>query len=412
MRTDVLVVGAGPAGLYAAQLLAKQGLAVHVLEENARVGEPVHCTGILGTEAFALPGVPRNAVVGRPSVARFHSPVGHELVYAGPDDEVCVVDRGAFDEALAAAARSAGASITTDARVTALSIKRDGVTVRVLGPNGTYSTSTTVCVLACGASYRLQRSLGWGMPSLFMGSAQTEVASTTADQEIRVFLRPEAAPGGFGWFVPITRDGVSRAKIGVMAASGARRLLQRLNAELVTAGRVEWPSGAPVARLLPLTPIARTFGDRVLAVGDAAGLVKPTTGGGIYYSLLSAVWAADVLAEAFRAGTFSASVLGGYEETWRARLGRELRVGIWFRHVVSRLTPGDLDMLARLAIEDGLLPLIQSVARFNWHHQLILRAIRHPEVFQLVARRLVWPGADKWWTPDRLPATRSNPALP
>lgn len=411
MPLDVLIVGAGPAGLYAAQLLAKRGLVVRVIEENARVGQPVHCTGILGTEAFALPGVPRNAVVGHPSAARFHSPIGHELVYAGPADEVCVIDRGVFDEALAAAARSAGAGVTTDARVTALSIEPDGVTVHVLGPNGSYAMSTTVCILACGASYRLQRRLGWGMPSLFMGSAQTEVASPTGEQEIRVFLRPEVPSGGFGWFVPITRDGVSRAKIGVMAASGARRMLLRLNAELVKARRVEWPTGALVARLLPLTPIARTFGDRVLAVGDAAGLVKPTTGGGIYYSLLSAAWAVEVLTEAFRAGTFSASALGGYEETWRARLGRELRIGMWFRHVVARLTPGDFDMLARLAIEDGLIPLIRSVARFNWHHQLILRAIRHPEVFQLVARRLVWHGYDRWWTPDQVLAMGSNPAF-
>ena len=58
---------------------------------------------------------------------------------------------------------------------------------------------------------------------------------------------------------------------------------------------------APRQKLLPLAPITRTFADRVLAVGDAGGLVKATTGGGIYYSLLTASLAADTLTSALAA---------------------------------------------------------------------------------------------------------------
>jgi digeranylgeranylglycerophospholipid reductase len=403
-RLDVIVVGGGPAGLYTASGLAGRGLRVRVLEEDVRVGEPVHCTGILGREAFALPGVPRDAVLGWPRVVTFRSPGGHELTYAGPPDEVAIIDRGVFDRALARKAARAGAEIATGARVVGLAIDAHGVRAEVAGAEGRRTISAEVCVLACGARYHLQRALGFGMPSVFLGSAQTELASS-ADPTVRIFLRRDLVPRGFGWRAPLTRDGAPRAKVGVMAATGSRRALRRLVNELAPADPGS-ASGTPVVtRLLPLSPVGRTFGDRVLAVGDAAGLVKPTTGGGIYYSLLSAGWAAEAIGRAFERGDFTAAALSAYEDAWRAGLGRELRVGVWFRRLVGRLTAEDVDALTRLAIEDGLMPIVRSAARFNWHHDLIVRAVRHPGVLQILLARLF----SEQLAPGRGPATAERP---
>src|SRR3954467_2037348 len=69
----------------------------------------------------------------------------------------------------------------------------------------------------------------------------------------------------------------------------------------------------PRQKILPLAPIPRTYGDRLLAIGDAAGLVKPTTGGGIYYSLVSAGLAADVLSGALTDDELGAERLAPYE---------------------------------------------------------------------------------------------------
>jgi flavin-dependent dehydrogenase len=175
-----------------------------------------------------------------------------------------------------------------------------------------------------------------------------------------------------------------RAKVAVAADGHPQRVLGRVLHDLRMAGQVAERGEPVVVRPLPLAPLARTFGDRVLAVGDAAGLVKPTTGGGIYYSLLSATWAAETLAAAFARGDFSATMLGGYEETWRARLGSELRVGVWFRRLAARLAPSDLDALTELALRDGVLPVIRRAARFNWHRELIMELLRHPGVLRIV----------------------------
>jgi geranylgeranyl reductase family protein len=391
MARDVAIVGGGPAGLYAAQLLARQGLDVCVVEEHARVGVPVHCTGILGTEALALPGVPREAVLGWPTAARFHSPSGLQLDYAVGPGEVCVVDRGAFDRGLEVAAVQAGANVVTGTRVLQIAIGPSGVLLRTEAAGRRDTLGARICLLACGASYRLQRSLGWGVPPLYLTSAQMEVPATGGER-LEIFLRPELSPIGFGWLAPLERAGERRAKVGVMASRGAASVLGRLVTELTAEDRLVGVPGTPVVRLLPLGPLGRTFGSRVLAIGDAAGLVKPTTGGGIYYSLLSASWAAETVSSAFARGDFTERALAAYEELWRGRLGRELRVGLWFRRLAGRLTPGDLDALTELAITDGVMPVVRRTARFNWHRRMILQTLRHPGVLQIVLRRLF--GAD------------------
>ena len=387
MRDDVLIVGGGPAGLYAAQRLARRGLRVQVLEEHDRIGEPVHCTGILGTEAFTLPELPREAILGELSAAHFHSPAGYRFRYAGPPGQVCVVDRRVFDQGLARSARDAGARISTGVRVVGLDVAGGQATVRVAREGATQTLSARVCVLASGARYRLQRALGWGIPAMVLSAAQVEVAGGE-ERELDLFLRADLSPSGFAWRVPFSRGGEPRVKIGVAAVGSARRVLS----DILEQGTPSWRGpneDAPIVRPLPLGPILRTYGDHVLAIGDAAGLVKPTTGGGIYYGLLSATWAAETIDVAFRRGDFSAKALAEYERLWRRHLGIEMLVGLWFRRLVARFRPLDLDRVVHLAQTDGLIPLIAESARFNANAPLILRALGHPGVRQILVQGLL-----------------------
>jgi digeranylgeranylglycerophospholipid reductase len=296
----VLVVGGGPAGLYTAQRLASRGVRVRVLEEHGEIGEPVHCTGIVGDEVFALPGVPADSVVGWPRAARFQSPAGHAFVCDAHDERVCVIDRGVFDRALADRA-AAGAVVTTGARAVGLEVGPEAVEVTADIGSERQRFRAEVCVLATGARYRFQGALGWGGPALALGSAQTEMAAD-GGEHIELFFRGDTSPRGFAWLAPLSRGGESRAKVGVMAARMPASVLGRVAADLTQGGRLLGPMGPVIGRPLPLAPLSRTYGDRVLAVGDAAGLVKLTTGGGIYDNLLSAGWAADTVAAACEAG--------------------------------------------------------------------------------------------------------------
>src|ERR1700736_6679453 len=117
---DVLVVGGGPSGLYAAERLARAGVDTLVCEEHSAVGDPVHCTGILAAESFDEFDLPREATVNTLVAARFTSPGGISVRYRPLTPLAAVIDRRTFDRSLARRAEEAGASIRTGARVSIL----------------------------------------------------------------------------------------------------------------------------------------------------------------------------------------------------------------------------------------------------------------------------------------------------
>jgi flavin-dependent dehydrogenase len=143
---------------------------------------------------------------------------------------------------------------------------------------------------------------------------------------------------------------------------------------------------APRHKVLPLGPIGRMIRDRLVAVGDAAGLVKPTTGGGIYYSLLSAELAADTLVPALRANRVGVDQLEPYERAWRHHIGSELRWQLILRRIAQRLPDSDIDRLFDLARTDGLMPIVRRTARFNRHRDFIMALLKHPPARRVLIR--------------------------
>ena len=135
--------------------------------------------------------------------------------------------------------------------------------------------------------------------------------------------------------------------------------------------------GPPRQKILPLSRISRTYGDRFIAIGDAAGLVKPTTGGGIYYSLLSGRLAATVLSSGLKDDVLDRGRLEDYERQWSGRLGGEIRAGRAFRRLATRLDDRGISSLLELARVDGLVPILKRHGNFNWHRGAVVALLRN-----------------------------------
>ena len=173
-----------------------------------------------------------------------------------------------------------------------------------------------------------------------------------------------------------------------MATGNAGACLEAFLGRADVRARLLAEPARPIRRLLPLKPIARTCFDRVLVVGDAGGFTKPTTGGGIFYSLLTASLAAATLIEGFGQGRLDEAFLARYERRWQEQLGADLRTGDWLRQLVTRCSDAEIDLLVRTLAGEDVQAIIQRAGRFNWHRDLILALVRQPRVTTLLFKTL------------------------
>jgi digeranylgeranylglycerophospholipid reductase len=382
---DVVIIGGGPGGMSAARALAANGWAVTVLEEHDQIGAPVHCTGVLAADVIDSMQVPADAVLNPLSTVKFVAPAGHAFEYTTATTEAVVIDRMVFDSELARRAAAAGAIISKGRRVTALDTTADAVQVTFADGE---TLAARAAILACGANYTFQRRLGFGMPSTFLQSAQMELPADRLG-EVEIHFGSEIAPKGFAWVVPVQRPSGTFARIGVMAEGDAGVYFSRMLERVRDRWSMAAPDmAAPRRRVLPLGSVRRTYADRVVAVGDAAGLVKPTTGGGIYYSVVSGEIAGDVLNAQLAADALSASALRDYERRWRGRFQPEFNAQLALRFVAQRMRDTDIDALFHLANTDGILPIVRQTARFNKHRDFILALLRHQPARRALFGRL------------------------
>lgn len=372
---DVIIVGGGPAGLHAAQSLASAGLEVALLDAQAQIGERAICSGVIGVEAYSrfdLPSAPIQNTICRVEAI---SPSGRKLQHRSVEPLAHVVHKGEFNRALAARAVSAGAQMWLGKVVESLEPQKHGVTARFRCRESRRPgrLRARAAIIASGVNRSLTQSLGLVRSRDFLRAIQADIplGNDGAARPTEIYVGQSVAPGAFGWKIPL---GHGRVRVGLMATEDPRiyfhALLNKIAPHLpVRECKVsqkvigQWPSGKCAA-------------DRILVIGEAAGHVKTTTGGGIYYGLLSAEMAAEVLLRAFRRKSFTEQALSEFERYWRATFGHEFSTGYFFRKLMARFPDSLLDKTFEKARTIDLLGRINGNLKFDWHHKAVLIAMQ------------------------------------
>lgn len=239
-----------------------------------------------------------------------------------------------------------------------------------------------VIIDAEGIRGKFTREAGLTPPSKsVIPGVQFEVNNVEVNpDQVEMFFGNKVAPGFFAWIIP---TGENTARIGVGANQQAMRYLKEFiknhpiaSKRLSNAVTVKKFGG----RIVLSGPIPKTYTNGFLVVGDAAGQVKPTTGGGVIMGGLCAQIAGNVAAEAVIEGRVDSRRLGTYQKEWKNLLGKEFYYMRLARRILNRISDKNLDKLFETIIKNELTKVIEEVGDMDFESGVIRKLIVKPKL--------------------------------
>ena len=380
-KYDVIVVGGGPAGAIAAKTAAEKGLSVLIVEKRPAIGAPVRCAEGIGKDALAefIDPDPR-WISAEMTGATIIAPDGFvmKLDSAKAGGKVgYVLDRKIFDRELVWKAAEAGADIAVKSRAAA-PLMQDGA---VKGAKIEYAGRTTevnadVVIAADGVESKFSKWCGIDTTvpvREIMSSVQYVMADIDIDEHSTIFyLGNEIAPEGYLWIFP---KGKRSANVGIgisgrKSGSGhrAKDYLDRFVKNTFPDGKtIEFiPGGVSVCR-----PLECTVADGLIITGDAARVVDPLTGGGIYNAMFTGRLAAEVAAECIEKGDVTEKALMKYDRAWRdSKMGKTIERNYHVKEYLIRQPDARLNEIihsvAQISLKEfSTIALIKEIIRVN-----------------------------------------------
>jgi len=376
MNYDVVVVGAGPAGSIAAKYAALNGASTLMIEEHASIGSPVQCTGLISTAALRECETGEgNFVLNKMWGAFVYAPDGEELVVQGKEVKAYVIDRKIFDRELVERSLDEGANILLRTRF----IGMDRGKIVVISNGEKKEIRANILIGADGIQSSVGRAAGLERCEKFLSGIQFEAPYISKDPEfVEIFTGNDIAPGFFAWAVPF--NGYARIGLAKNPGVPARYYLEKLLKHPVVASRYKGSRTEFVLGGIPLCPPKKTTTGSVMLVGDAAGQVKPTSGGGIYMGAVCAKIAGEVAARASR----KEANLEEYEKRWRDKVGRELSIGMRIHKSLGKLSDENLNEFVAFLNKTEIREVITEYGDMDHPSILLQKLIKNGDKRQLI----------------------------
>lgn len=322
LECDVAVIGAGPAGSVAAKEISKKGYDVFLIEKDVYPGENNVCAGGINKDHIKNQNLPNWVIEKEISKSVYHYPWG---TYKKNMSQITVLRR-VFDKFLAEKAVGEGTKLLTSTLAFDLAINKRDIEVIIKNRvNGTVNgIKAKIAIFADGPNTLVSRKftgIGFGREKMrsFAAIYEIEWRNNPLDS-YEFFIHREVSPWGYGWIFP-KRD-LLNVGVGCLLPKlrkNIRTYLDFLVDEHPIASKKL--SGRPKKRfsasIIPCEQADKIHTDRIMVVGDAAGMVDPLWGGGIVYGIRGSTLAAKIAVMALEANDFTDAYLSRYEREWK-----------------------------------------------------------------------------------------------
>lgn len=371
MDFDVVVVGAGPMGSYAADIISSKGWRVALVEEHRKIGVPVQCAGLVTPRVFEIVDK-RLTVVNSLRGAEIYSPSGREIVVDGKETKAVVLDRASFDREIAKDALFHGATSFLGSTVVNAEKKDRGVELNVQTPDKMLTLNCNILIGADGIRSNVARWFKLPKAESIVKGFEAELVEVDCDRRFaKIFTGNNVAPGFFAWIIP-TGEG---ARVGLCVSRGSAYHYFNALFESGESSRFLKRSRTVsfVAGAIPFGLLSRTATDHVMIVGDAACQAKGSTGGGIYTGLVASKICADTAILSLEAQDYSKKFLSRYHRNWKKAIGKELKRGLHIHRLINDLNDEQIERLFDLLDNDEILEMVSEKgditfpSNIGWH---------------------------------------------
>lgn len=383
---DVTIIGGGPSGCFLGKKLAKKGFEVAILEEDPEIGQPMCCAGILGAEGLKEINLdPKSWSLRELRGGTFHCPTGETVKLSRDRTEAHVIDRAKFDRDLAERAVRAGAELKLKNRVKKISRNENGVTLGVKKRGGFKEVKSRMIVGADGPNSLVARTCELMENFSPTIGAQAEVVKKSEGHDAHVYLGNDLSKNFFGWAVPT--GNVYRVGLGDKKGNVIGKLLNFIKKEPSLPKNSRKKMVRLTSGLIPTPGSRKIYGERVILIGDAAGHVKPLTGGGLYLGLSIVEIASEVVEKALEDEPTEES-LKEYRKAVSEKYGKEFKMGAKARRILQKASDDDLTEFLKMLTVPEIKDIVLKNADFDRHSKLFKELMKNgPSLIPAIGTR-------------------------
>ncbi len=379
---DICIIGGSIAGNYLCYLLRNSGLNIAVIEEHKEIGLPLQCAGIISQKLTKLVKLPKHIILNRVQVAKAVSPSGKEIKLKG-EEQPYIVDRIALDKHfyekvksnenikyfLGEKFRSFRYLMEEQQKIVLIKTNKRELKVKLL--------------IACdGPLSSIAKLLGIKNRNLYAAQIRIKTNKFHQDEAV-MYFNPEWKEL-FGWIVP---EGNGIHRIGMAASMNIKKKFAKfLKIIEIDPTLVINKQGG----IIPYGIMHRLAFDNIILLGDSAGQVKATSGGGIVMLLEAAKYAATCIIKCAKLNNFSKRYTKKYyQKPCQSTIGKQLRVHYIISLIFENFKSEDWDILFQIVKSKNIEEIISFYGDMDFPKKLFLKLLMNYMIFKFTVKIII-----------------------